>query len=160
MRSGLGDHGVALVIFVFSRQQVGVAQHVLVGVEVELAVALENGLLGDFILQRLVADADAEMARLFADQLLLDQSIDRFLAKVDRLEHGLRVGAVHLLHSLADLSRFAIDLVAEDLAPVDGRDRMNGVEQAGAKAPKGHHDREDRERDLHLPRILVTANSF
>ncbi len=64
------NHAVALFVFVFSRQQIVGAQHVLVSVEVELSVALKNGFLGDFILQRDVADADAEMARLVADQLL------------------------------------------------------------------------------------------
>ena len=124
----VGDHAVALAVFVLSRQQIVVAQHVLVSIEVELAIALKSRLLGDFILQRLVADADAEMARLFADQLLLDQPVHCFLAKVDALEHGLRAGAVHLLHGLADLGGFAIDLVAKYLPAINGRDGMDGGE--------------------------------
>ena len=76
------------------------------------------------------------MARLVADQLLLDQPLDRFLAKIDVLEHGLRVGAVHLLHGRAQLIGFAIDLIAEYLLAVDGRDRMERCRTSRRRSPK------------------------
>src|SRR5208337_4340237 len=117
---------------------------VLVSIEVELAVALKNGFLGDFLLQGLVADADAEMARLFADQLLLDQPVHRFLADIDALEDGRRAGAVHLLHVLADLRGCAIDLVAKYLPAIDGGDGMDGVEYSTAtETPKRHDERQE-----------------
>ena len=155
------DHAIALGVFVFSRQQIVRAEHVLVSVEVELTVALKSGFLGDFILQRHVADADAEMARLVADQLFLDQPLDGFLANIDVLEHGLRIGAVHLLHGRAQLVGLAIDLIAKYLLAVDGRDRDGCCRTIQLpKAPKSHDNRQDGERYLHLPRVLVTSNSF
>ena len=154
------NHAVALFVFIFRRLQIVGAQHVLVSIEVELAVALKSGFLRDFILQRDVADADAEMTRLVADQLFLDQTLDRLLPKVDALEHLLRIGAVNLLDGGAQLVGFAIDLIAKYLLPVDGRDGMDSAEHPSAEPPKGHENREHGERNLYLPRVLITANSF
>ena len=55
----------------------------------------------------------------------------------------------------------AIDLIAKYLPAINGRDGMDGVEQSTAtETPKRHDKRQEGERDLHLPRVLVTADSF
>src|ERR1700724_2634905 len=100
------------------------------------------------------------MARLVAYQLLLDQALDGFLANIDVLEHGLRIGAVNLLHRRAQLVGFEIDLIAKYLLAVDGRNAMDVAEHSTAESPERHGKHEESEGDLHLPRILVTPNSF
>ncbi len=147
----VGDHLLTLAVFIFARQHIVAAQQFLVGVEVELAVALKCGRGGDLLLQRFVADADPE----------IDQPIQRLLPDIDIFQHRGGVGAVHLLQDLAEVGGLAIDLIGEYLIAVDSGDRMDSVEQsASAKAPERHGQREEGEGSFYLPRVLVTSDSF
>jgi len=147
----VGDHLLALAVFIFTRRKIVAAQQFLVGVEIELAVALKCGRGRDLMLQRFVADTDSEMARLITYQLPFDQPVERFLADIDVLHHRRRVGPVHLLQDLAEVSGLAIDLDAKDLIPIDAGDGVDSIEHPYAKTPEGHDQGEHGEGNFYLP---------
>ena len=143
------------------RQQIVGAQHFLVGVEIELAVALKDSAGFDFLLERVVADRDAEMARFFADQLLLDHLVECRLSQIDALQHGLRVRAVHLLQGLrAAASASRLDLIGKDALSIDVRDGLTWANMADCRIPRRPESPRKPSAIRATERIVIAADCF
>src|SRR5215469_4552295 len=140
------------------RQHVVAAQDFLVGVEVELPVTLEVWIRSDFLLQRSGRYADTQAVGLFLHQLLLDQQVERLLAQVRPFERLDGVAAVHLLVKVTELSRLFVDLVAQDLLPIDSGDWVDAAEKAGSKTEKSHEKRKNAADHPRGPRVLMSAH--
>ena len=118
------------------------------------------------------ANAQAVLKNINIRQEAVERLIEEQLIGDEARHLGISISDVALQDKIAkepvfqrdgqfDFDTYQDVLRNNNLLPVDGGYRMDGIEQStAAKAPEGHDKHEKAERDLNWPRILVTSNSF